>query len=90
MSDVVLAESLYIKRSKGRLGGGNTARECLIESHWFPLKAENGYVELFPVMDNLQSVMRLKERIPVELFNQEFSVKDDSRDIYLELKKTIA
>lgn len=90
MNDVVLAEYIYVKKSKGKLGGGNTARECVIESLWFPLKSENGYVELFPVMDDLQGILRLSEKIPVEIFEQEYSVKDDSRDVYLELKKFIA
>ena len=89
MSEVVLAEGLYVKRSKGNMGIGGTARECVMESLWFPLRAENGFVELFPVMDNLKSLLRLIEKIPVELFQEEYSVKDDSREIYLELKKMI-
>jgi len=89
MINLVLAESIYVKRSKGKLGGGNTSRECVIESLWLPLKAENGYVELFPVMDNMQSVLRLSEKVPVDQFEQEFSEKEDSRDIYLELIKSI-
>jgi hypothetical protein len=89
MSEVVLAEGLYVKRSTGNMGIGGTARECLMESLWFPLRAENGFVELFPVMDNLKSLLKFIEKIPVELFKQEYSVKDDSREIYLELKKLV-
>lgn len=89
MSDVVLAEGIYIKRSKGKNGIGGTARECVMESLWFPLRAEDGFVELFPVMDNLKSLLKFMEKIPVELFKQEYSVKDDSRDLYLELKKLV-
>ena len=63
MSDVVLAEGIYVKRSKGSMGIGGTARECVMESLWFPLRAENGFVELFPVMDNLKSLLRLFLRI---------------------------
>ena len=88
MSNVVLAESIYIKRRKDSLGGGGTSRECILESLWFPYKAENGYVELFPVMDNLKSVLRLVEKVSAEHFEKEYSIKDNSRDIYLELKKT--
>lgn len=89
MSDVVLAEGIYIKRSKGNFGTGGTSRQAVMETLWFPLSSTNGYVELYPVMDNLKSVLRIKERISVELFEKEYSVKDDSREIYLELKKTI-
>jgi len=89
MSEVTLAEGIYIKRSKGNIGIGGTARECEMESLWFPLRAGNGFVELFPVMDNLKSLLRLIEKIPVELFKQEYSVKDNSREIYLELKKLV-
>jgi len=89
MSEVTLAEGIYVKRSKGNIGIGGTARECEMESLWFPLRAVNGFVELFPVMDNLKSLLRLIEKIPVELFKQEYSVKDNSREIYLELKKLV-
>lgn len=89
MSDVVLDEVIYVKRSKGNFGTGGTSRQSIMETLWFPLSAANGYVELFPVMDNMKSVLRIKERISVELFEKEYSVKDDSREIYLALKKTI-
>jgi hypothetical protein len=89
MSDIELAEGIYVKQSKGSLGGGGTSRECVMETLWFPHGSINGYVELFPVMDNLQGILRIKERIPVDVFKEEYSVKDNSRDIYLELKKRI-
>jgi hypothetical protein len=89
MNDVVLAEGIYVKRSTGKLGGGGTARECVLESLWFPYKTENGYVELYPVMDDLQRMMRIMERVPVDLFEKEYSVKDNSREIYLELRKAL-
>ena len=89
MSDVVLAEGIYVKQSKGKFGAGVTSRECVLETLWFPYRAENGYVELFPVTDDLQRVLRIKERIPIELFKKEYSVRENSRDIYLRLKKTI-
>ena len=90
MSDVELAESIYVKRSRGNMGSGATSRECVMESFWFPYKTENGYVVLLAVMDNLQRVIALKERVPVELFREQYSIKDNSRELYLELKKTIA
>jgi hypothetical protein len=89
MNDLILAEGIYVKRSTRKLGGGSTARECVMESLWFPYKAENGFVELYPVMDDLQRIMQIMERVPVELFEQEYSIKDDSREIYLELKKAL-
>ena len=89
MSDVELAEGIYVKRSVSSLGTGKTARECVLETHWFPYKAENGFVELLAVTDNLQRVLGMKESIPFELFKDTYSVKDDSKDIYLALKKTI-
>ncbi len=57
MSDVELAESIYVKRSRGNMGSGATSRECVMESFWFPYKTENGYVVLLAVMDNLQRVI---------------------------------
>lgn len=90
MSDVELAEGIYVKRSRGSMGSGATSRECVMESFWFPYRTVNGFVELLAVMDNLQRVIALKERVPVELFREKYSIKDNSREIYLELKKTIA
>ena len=89
MNDLELGECIYVKRSKSALGGGGTARECDIESLWFPLRAENGYVELFPVMDDLKRLMKIVGRIPFELFKKEYSISDNSRDIYLKLKALI-
>ena len=89
MNDLELGECIYVKQSTSTLGGGGTARECVIESLWFPLRAENGYVELFPVMDDLKRLMKIVERIPFELFKKEYSIRDNSRDIYLKLKELI-
>lgn len=90
MSDAVFAESIYVKRSKSTLGGGGTARECEMESLWFPFRAEDGFVELFPVMDDLKRLLKIVERIPVELFKKEYSIRDNSRDIYLRLKEMVS
>jgi hypothetical protein len=89
MSEVALLEGIYMKCAKGKVGMGSTSRESLWESLWLPYKEENGYVELYPVMDNLQGVMMFKEKVPVEVFNDEYSVMDDSRDAYLKLKSMI-
>ena len=89
MSDVVLAECIYVRRTKAKLGTGGTSRENILESLWFPYNAKDGYVELYPVMDNLKSIMRLIERVPVELFKNEYAAMDDSRDIYLKLKPLV-
>jgi hypothetical protein len=89
MSDMMLAESIYVKRSKSEFGRGSTFRECVLETLWFPCGVKNGYVELFPVTDDLKRILRIMEKIPVELFIAEYSIKENSRDIYLELKATI-
>ncbi len=89
-NDVVLAESLYVRKHKSKCGVGSTSRECVMESLWFPYRVESGFVELFPVMDNLKQVLRLKERIPIEEFQNEYFEREDSRDIYLNLKSTIS
>lgn len=89
MNDLLLAEGIYVKRSKGSFGTGATSRECLIESHWYPYRAENGVVELYPVMDNLQSVLRIIQKISAEAFKEEYALKDNSKEIYLNLKKTL-
>ena len=90
MSDTTLAESIYVKRSKSNFGAGTTFRERVLETFWFPYGVKNGYVELFPITDDLKRVLRLMERIPVELFEEEYSQKENSKDIYLDLKKTIS
>jgi hypothetical protein len=68
MSDVMLAESIYVKRSTSKFGGGGTSRQSVIETFWFPLIAKDGYVELYPVSDDLQRVLKLVEKIPDDLF----------------------
>ena len=89
MSDLVLSEGIYVKRSKSEFGGGSTFRECVLETLWFPCGIKDGYAELFPVMDDLKRVLRIKDKIPVERFKEEYSLKENSRDIYLALKATI-
>jgi len=89
MSDVTFAESIYVKRSKSNLGGGATFRECVLETFWYPHGVANGYVELFPVTDDLKRVLKLAQKIPVDIFKKEYSQKENSNEIYLELKKTI-
>lgn len=89
MSDIVLAEGIYVKRSKGSFGTGATSRECIIESLWYPYRAENGVVELYPVMDNLQRVLGIMQKISAEIFKEEYTLKDNSKEIYFNLKKTL-
>ncbi|MBI5055783.1 MAG: hypothetical protein HZB61_04115 [Nitrospirae bacterium] len=89
MSDTMLAECIYVKRRKSDFGEGRTSRECVLETLWFPHKAGEGFVELFPITDDLKRVLMITEKIPVDEFNEEFSMRENSRDIYLELKKTI-
>lgn len=89
MSDIVLSESIYIKRSRSEFGGGLTSRECILETLWFPCGVENGYVQLYPVMDDLKRVLMIKESVPIEVFQKEYSVKEDSRELYLTLKGSV-
>ena len=89
MSDITLAESIYVKKSKSNLGGGATFRECVLETFWYPYGVTNGYVVLFPVSDDLKRVLKLAQKIPVDIFKKEYSQKENSGEIYLELKKTI-
>jgi hypothetical protein len=89
MSDLVLAESLYIRRYKTMMGSGGTSKETVLESTWFPYRIDNGFVEVFPVTEDLTRVLRLKEKVSFEQFEQEYSIKEDSRDIYLKFKETL-
>ncbi len=89
MNDLELAECIYVKRSTTALGGGGTSRACVMETLWYPCGFDNGFVELFPVMDTLKSLLMLKEKVPIDVFKQEYEIKDDSRDIYIELSKTL-
>jgi hypothetical protein len=89
VSDPVLAESLYIRRRKTMMGSGGTSKETVLESTWFPYRIDNGFVEVFPVTDDLTRVLRLKEKVSFEQFEQEYSIKENSTDIYLKFKETL-
>lgn len=89
MSDLVLAESLYIRRRKTMMGSGGTSKETVLESTWFPYRIDNGFVEVFPVTEDLSRVLRLKEKVSFEQFRQEYSIRENSRDIYLKFKETL-
>jgi hypothetical protein len=90
MNDLVMDECLYVKRSKGSFGGGNTAREKVLETFWFPCGVEAGYVELLLVMDNLESIVMIRERVSVERFREEYSEVENSRDAYKKLKEIVS
>ncbi|RJQ51680.1 MAG: hypothetical protein C4526_09550 [Nitrospiraceae bacterium] len=89
MTDLELEEGIYVKRSRAALGVQATFRECVLETLWFPCGVANGYVELFPVTDDLKRVLRIKEKVPLELFQKEYSVRENSREAYLRLKETV-
>ena len=89
MSDFVLAESLYIRRRKTMVGSGSTSKETILESTWFPYRTDKGFVEVFPVTEDLTRVLRLKEKVSFEQFRQEYSIRENSRDIYLKFKETL-
>lgn len=89
MSDFVLAESLYVRRRKTSVGSGRTLKETVLESTWFPYRVDNGFVEVFPVTEDLTRVLKLKEKVSFEQFREEYSIKENSRDIYLKFKETL-
>ncbi len=89
MSDVELAEGIYVKKSKGKFGVGATSRESVMETYWFPFKVRDGFVDLFPVSDDLKRILKIEEKVEIDTFNEEYSLKEDSRDIYLELKNML-
>jgi hypothetical protein len=89
MSDAVISDSIYVKHSKGKFGSGSTSRESVLETFWFPYKSEDGYVELLLVSENLEKVFGIKERVPVQQFQKEYEVRDNSSEIYLNLKKSL-
>ncbi len=89
MSDVELAEGIYVKKSKGKFGIGATSREAVMETYWFPCEIRGGFVDLYPVSDDLKRIFKIEERVEVDTFNEEYSLKEDSRDVYLELKNTL-
>ena len=62
MIDIVLAEGIYVKCSRSKVGGGSTARESVMETLWFPDKIENGHVILYPVMNDLKRILRIEEK----------------------------
>jgi hypothetical protein len=90
MSDLVLAESLYIRRRKAMMGSGGTSKETVLESTWFLYRIDNGFVEVFPATEDLTRVLRLKEKMSFAQFKQEYSIRENSRDIYLKSKETLA
>ncbi|MBI4697533.1 MAG: hypothetical protein HY758_01080 [Nitrospirae bacterium] len=89
MGDFVLVEGIYVKRSNGKFGGGGTYRECILETMWFPKGVEDGLVELFPVTLDMKRILNLQEKVTVETFKKEYSLREDSRDIYIALKSMI-
>ena len=90
MKDLAMYECLYVKRSKGSFGGGNTSREKVLETVWFPCSAKDGFVELLLVTDNLEGIIMIKERVSVERFRDEYSEVDNSRDNYKRLKEKVS
>ncbi len=87
MSEMVLAESIYVKQNKSSFGSGATLKEKVLETFWFPKKIENGLVELLLVTDDFQRILGISETVPVEQFEQEYAAKDDTYETYMNLKK---
>jgi len=86
MSEMILAERLYVKQSKSTLGSGATLKEKILETFWFPNKIENGRVELLLVTSDFQNILGISENVPVEQFENEYSAKDDTHETYINLR----
>ncbi len=89
MNAITTAEGIYVKKTKSILGTGGTMRETVVESLWYPCNVSGEYIELYPVMDNMKGVMMLKERVSTEDFEREYSLMDNSREIYLDIKNRL-
>jgi hypothetical protein len=89
MSEMVLNESIYVKKSKSTFGTGATLKEKILETFWFPKKIENGLVELFLITSDFQNILGISETVPVDQFEQEYAAKDDSHEKYMNLKNTL-
>ena len=90
MSEMVLAERLYVKQSKSSFGSGATLNEKILETFWFPNKIENGQVELLLVTSDFQNILGISENVPVEQFENEYSAKDDTHETYINLRTIIS
>ena len=88
MSEKV-AEGIYVKKSSGKLGVGITAKEALIETFWFPNKTCDGFVEMMLVTDNLERVLNLKEKIPIDSLDEDYTLRENSKDLYHKLKESL-
>jgi len=83
-----ITEGIYVKKSYGKLGVGITAKESSIETFWIPSKASDGFVEMMLVTDNLERVLNLKEKVPMESLEKEYTLKEDSKELYQKLKES--
>jgi len=85
-----MAEGIYTKKSYGKLGVGITAKESFVETFWFPYKMSDGFVEVMLVTDNLERVLNLKEKISIENFHKEYTLKEGSKALYDKLKESLS
>lgn len=84
-----IAEGIYVKKNYGKLGVGITAKNSLVETFWFPYKTSDGFVEVMLVTDNLEQVLNLKEKIPMDSFHKEYTLREDSEELYHRLKESL-
>jgi hypothetical protein len=89
MSEMVLAERLYVKQSKSSFGSGATHNEKTLETVWFPNKIDNGQVELLLVTNDFKNILGIRENIPLEQFENEYSAKDDTHETYINLRNIL-
>ncbi|MBI5142943.1 MAG: hypothetical protein HZA20_12255 [Nitrospirae bacterium] len=89
MSGHAAAEGIFCKKSRQRLGTGITSKTCTVETLWLPYAYGEDYVDLMLVADSLDNVLNLKERVPIERFNVEYEIKEDSVDAFRRLRQTV-
>lgn len=89
MSGHATADGIFCKKSKQRLGTGITSKTCTVETLWLPYAYGEDYVDLMLVTDSLDTVLNLKERIPIERFHKEYEMKEDSAEVFRRLRQTV-
>ena len=77
---------IYVKKKKAKIGTGSTTRDCVMETIWLFLGEKDGFVELSLVADSLDKVINIREKVAMSDFSKEYSLRDNSDDLYQRLK----
>jgi len=83
-------EGIYAREKRTTLGSGATAKQQVSRTLWFPLKEDEGLVEILLVTDNRQQLLNLKERVTTATFRSEYRLEADSGDVYRRLRETLS